>query len=112
MGHRPQVTTIFFELLRQKFVFVHWSHSFVGFRHSGDGRNSPDVTARSVLVISRGNARGWLDAEGARIIGADGHPNYPATIGENMAIALKGTDTDQISQMFNALAEGSVVRCR
>src|SRR5437867_6306472 len=34
------------ELLRQQLVLVHRSHSFVGFRHSTDGRNSADVTGR------------------------------------------------------------------
>ena len=29
-----------------------------------------------------------LEADGALIIASDGHPNYPATVGDNMAIAL------------------------
>ena len=35
-----------------------------------------------------------LEAAGAVIIGVDGHPNYPPAVGENMALALSGTDKD------------------
>src|SRR5215217_2631371 len=51
-------------------------------------------------------ARARLDAAGAHIIGADGHPAYPAQVGENMALALGGTDNDRITQIFHALTEG------
>src|SRR3954451_16436662 len=46
-----------------------------------------------------------LDAAGALIIGVDGHPNYPAAVGENMAVALGGTDRERLSEIFNKLAE-------
>jgi PhnB protein len=51
-----------------------------------------------------------LEAEGVRIIGVDGHPNYPAKAGENMALALGGTDTEQITRIFNDLAEGGTIK--
>lgn len=51
-----------------------------------------------------------LEAEGARIVGSDGHPSYPPTVGDNIAIALSGTDADQISTMFNALADGGKIK--
>src|SRR5438105_4324408 len=47
-----------------------------------------------------------LEADGALIIGVDGHPDYPAKVGENLAIALGGTDRDRLTKMFNDLAEG------
>jgi PhnB protein len=47
-----------------------------------------------------------LEADGARIIGTDGHPDYPAKVGDHMAIALGGTDKDRLTKIFNALAEG------
>ncbi len=55
-------------------------------------------------------AYGRLDAEGARIVGSDGHPSYPPTVGDNIAIALGGTDADQITTMFNALADGGTIK--
>ncbi len=51
-----------------------------------------------------------LEADGARIIASDGHPKYPAKIGDNMAIALGGTDKDRLTKIFNGLAEGGTVK--
>ncbi len=53
---------------------------------------------------------GRLDAEGALILASDGHPDYPAKVGENMALALGGTDKDRITAIFNGLAEGGTVK--
>jgi PhnB protein len=47
-----------------------------------------------------------LEVDGAVIIATDGHPDYPATVGENMAIALGGTDKARLTKIFNDLAEG------
>lgn len=47
-----------------------------------------------------------LEADGALIIATDGHPDYPAKVGENMAIALGGTDKDRLTKIFGDLAEG------
>ena len=52
VGHRPQVGAVGLEPLRQPVVFVHRSHSSVAFRHSSDGRNPADVTARSSVTSS------------------------------------------------------------
>jgi PhnB protein len=51
-----------------------------------------------------------LEADGAQIVGVDGHPNYPPTAGDNMAIALSGTDSERLNQIFNVLAEGGKVK--
>jgi PhnB protein len=51
-----------------------------------------------------------LEAEGIRIIAVDGHPAYPAQVGENMALALTGTDHDRITRIFHALAEGGTIK--
>ncbi len=51
-----------------------------------------------------------LDADGALIIATDGHPDYPAKVGENMAIALGGTDKDRLTTIFNDLAEGGRIK--
>ncbi len=51
-----------------------------------------------------------LDADGARILGADGHPDYPAKVGENMALAVGGTDKDGLIRIFNDLAEGGKIK--
>src|SRR4051812_17642499 len=41
------------ELLGQLFVFIHWSHSFVVFRHSDDELNPADVTESAALAERR-----------------------------------------------------------
>jgi PhnB protein len=51
-----------------------------------------------------------LEADGALIVGTDGHPNYPAKVGENVAIAVGGTDAGPLIKIFNALGEGGQVK--
>lgn len=51
-----------------------------------------------------------LDTDGARIIASDGHPSYPAKTGEDMGIALGGTDNDRVTTIFNALGEGGKIK--
>jgi PhnB protein len=55
-----------------------------------------------------GHAR--LQADGVLIIGTDGHPDYPATVGDNMALSIGGTDKDRLTDIFNRLAEGGKVQ--
>ena len=54
------------------------------------------------------NAR--LEAEGGLIVGTDGHPAYPATVGENLAVALGGTDKDRLTKVFNDLGAGGKIK--
>ena len=51
-----------------------------------------------------------LEADGAVVIGSDGHPTYPPTVGDNMAIAVGGTDRDRLTKIFNGLAEGGKIK--
>ncbi len=51
-----------------------------------------------------------LEADDALIIGTDGHPDYPATAGDNWAIALVGADRARLTAIFNGLAEGGKVK--
>ncbi len=51
-----------------------------------------------------------LETDGGRIVGTDGHPNYPAKVGENMAVALGGTDRDRMTKIFHGLAEGGKIK--
>ena len=51
-----------------------------------------------------------LEADGMRIVGSDGHPDYPAKVGENLAIALGGTDKDRLARIFDQLAEGGRIQ--
>jgi PhnB protein len=55
---------------------------------------------------------GRLEAEGAVIFATDGHPKFPAQVGENMAIMLSGTEKERIRALFAALAEGGKVKGR
>ena len=54
------------------------------------------------------NAR--LEADGAVVIGTDGHPTYPPTVGDNMAVALGGTDKDRLTRIFNDLGAGGKIK--
>jgi len=49
-------------------------------------------------------------AEGIVIVGSDGHPDYPAKVGENMAVAVGGTDRERLTRIFNGLAEGGKIK--
>ena len=55
-----------------------------------------------------GQAR--LEADGVRIIAVDGHPAYPAQVGENVALALGGTDRDRLTRIFNDLGAGGKIK--
>lgn len=45
----------------------------------------------------------------AQFTAGDGHPDYPATVGDNMAIALTGTDKARLTKIFKDLADGGRV---
>jgi PhnB protein len=50
-----------------------------------------------------------LESDGAVLLATDGHPSYPAKAGDNMGIALRGSDRNRLSGIFNGLAEGGTV---
>jgi PhnB protein len=52
---------------------------------------------------------GVLQADTITIMGSDGLPEFPVKNGDNVAIALSGTDHDQLSLIFDKLSvDGSV----
>lgn len=51
-----------------------------------------------------------LAGDGFLIIGSDGHPSYPPTTGDNLAIVLVGTDKAAMQSAFEKLAEGGKVK--
>jgi PhnB protein len=53
---------------------------------------------------------GMLTAGNVIIMGADGLPEYPPTVGDNIAIVLSGTDREYISKVFDMLSEGGMVK--
>lgn len=53
---------------------------------------------------------GMLKSENVIIMGADGLPEYPPTVGDNIAIVLSGTDREHISKVFDMLSEGGMVK--
>ena len=55
-----------------------------------------------------GQAR--LEADGVLIVGSGGHPKYPPTVGDHMAIALSGTDKGRLTKIFNDLAAGGQMK--
>jgi PhnB protein len=55
-------------------------------------------------------AQARLEADGLLIIASDGHPSYPPTVGDHMAIALSGTDKGRLTKIFNDLAAGGQMK--
>ena len=53
-----------------------------------------------------------LETDAGVIIGVDGHPDYPAKVGENMAVAIVGSDKERLSKIFDGLAAGGKVKGR
>jgi PhnB protein len=53
-----------------------------------------------------------LEADGLVIMGSDGSPEHPTTIGDNIAIALSGypDDSEKISMFFDQLGQGGNVK--
>lgn len=51
-----------------------------------------------------------LEVDGTAIIATDGHPNYPPTVGDNLAVALSGGDADRLARVFEGLAEGGRIK--
>lgn len=53
---------------------------------------------------------GALTSDGLLIMGSDGHPDYPPTLGDNVAIALSGSDHERLSAAFEKLSAGGQVK--
>jgi PhnB protein len=51
-----------------------------------------------------------LESDGAVIMGSDGSPDYPPTVGDNIAVALGGYDREHLSKIFDQLGEGGIVK--
>lgn len=51
-----------------------------------------------------------LEAGDVVIMGSDGMPEYPPKAGDNMALALSGTDADRLAKAFEGLSEGGRVK--
>ena len=52
----------------------------------------------------------WIQADGLIIDGSDGHPSYPPTVGDNIALHFGSEDADQVARIFDALADGGRVK--
>ena len=70
-----------------------------------DGQGAPRAAGPGDRIMHAA-----LKADGALIMGSDGHSQYPPSVGDNMALALGGTDKDRLTKAFNDLAEGGVVK--
>lgn len=53
---------------------------------------------------------GMVSSDGLLIMGSDGHPDYAATVGDNVAIALSGSDHDRLLTVFSRLSAGGQVK--
>ena len=51
-----------------------------------------------------------LSGDGFLIVGSDGHPSYPPTNGDNIAVVLTGSDRAAMQATFEKLAEGGKVK--
>ncbi len=53
---------------------------------------------------------GVVISDGLLIMGSDGHPDYPPTVGDNVAIALSGSDRERLTLAFEKLSDGGQVK--
>ncbi len=51
-----------------------------------------------------------LESDSAVIMGSDGMPEYPPTVGDNIAVALGGYDRERLGKIFDQLGEGGKVK--
>jgi PhnB protein len=51
-----------------------------------------------------------LEVDGVVIVASDGHPDYPAKVGENVAIAVGGTDKKRLTKIFNDLGASGRIK--
>jgi PhnB protein len=51
-----------------------------------------------------------LSGDGFLLVGSDGHPSYPPTNGDNIAVVLVGTDRNAMQSAFEKLSEGGQVK--
>lgn len=51
-----------------------------------------------------------LNGDGFLIVGSDGHPSYPPTNGDNIAVVLTGSDRAAMQAAFEKLSEGGKVK--
>lgn len=51
-----------------------------------------------------------LSGDGFLVLGSDGHPSYPPTSGDNVAIVLVGSDRAAMQAAFDKLSEGGQVK--
>src|SRR4030088_1903707 len=51
-----------------------------------------------------------LEADGVRFVGTHGLPDFPAKVGENIALAFGATDKGLVTKICNALGEGGNVK--
>ena len=61
-------------------------------------------------------AHARLEADGALIFASDGHPKYPAKVGENISVALSGTDkalraAEPQAKLMPITASGGIYVC-
>jgi PhnB protein len=73
--------------------------------YAGDeqGRPRPAQAGEPIMY-------GRLTADNILLIGSDGQPKYPPTRGDNLALALVGTDRSALSQACDKLAEGGQLK--
>jgi PhnB protein len=53
---------------------------------------------------------GAVMSDGLLIMGSDGHPDYPPTLGDNVAIALSGSDRERLTLAFDKLSADGIVK--
>ena len=51
-----------------------------------------------------------LESDAIIIIASDGHPKYPAKVGEHIGLSLRGSDRAKITSAFEGLADGGQVK--
>lgn len=70
----------------------------------GDNGSLREADANDAIM------HGALNSDGLLIMGSDGHPDYPVSAGDTIAIALSGDDYERLSSAFNELSSGGLVK--
>lgn len=71
---------------------------------AADSQGPPKIAGPADPIM-----HGALTSDGLLIMGSDMDPSHPPTVGDNVAIALSGSDHDRLSLAFEKLSAGGAV---
>jgi len=73
------------------------------FASNEQGRPKPAAPGDRIMYAQ-------LESDGVVIVASDGHPKYPAKVGEHIGLSLRGSDRARLTSAFEGLADGGQVK--